>query len=313
MITFLASLITTLILALPTAPSDTFTVQSSGDTLPKMITLEWDPNDPAEQVTKYVVELDGLPLNETASTFYGMIIKDYRTYKFGVRAVNATGIGPAATLDYTVQDPGPTIRIVSPDNALAPPLPDIVDSTGQVWTLGPAQETLRNGVQVAGGRGTKLLWHNAKVYTFGLDDSWYLYEPPPGADGWIRLNTVLQPGTIVIPPPPPAPTVEQLQAEITRLNALLVSERTALLNTIEGLNRQLTQLNTEKASLQSQLNAAVNALAPLQVEVSTLQAALNTATARITAIKADVQRAINNFKSNTSGVIRNALYDAMKR
>ena len=64
----------------------------------------------------------------------------------------------------------------SPDNSTVPPLTEIVDVFGQVWTIGLANEILLNGIQASGGTGIIILYVNKKIYVFGTDNNWYLWD-----------------------------------------------------------------------------------------------------------------------------------------
>jgi hypothetical protein len=49
----------------------------------------------------------------------------------------------------------------------------IVDNALAIWTLGPGQEILRGGVQVAGGYGSQILWYQGSIYVLGDDSNWW--------------------------------------------------------------------------------------------------------------------------------------------
>jgi len=49
----------------------------------------------------------------------------------------------------------------------------VVDASGGVWTLGSNLEILRNGVQVMGGYGSKIVWHLNSIYVIGDDNNWW--------------------------------------------------------------------------------------------------------------------------------------------
>jgi hypothetical protein len=49
----------------------------------------------------------------------------------------------------------------------------IVDNTGAVWTIGSGSAILRNGVQAAGGYGSKIYWKSSTIYVLGTDANWW--------------------------------------------------------------------------------------------------------------------------------------------
>lgn len=99
--------------------------------------------------------------------------------------------------------------VPSPDGTELPPATQIVDTQGDVWTLGSGGETLRNGSHAAGGYGLSLLWAGGTLYTFASDNQWWRWtgtgwvahgpekpgsgQPPTSPDG-----TELPPATQVI-------------------------------------------------------------------------------------------------------------------
>lgn len=105
--------------------------------------------------------------------------------------MRGTGTPPAPPVPPVEPPPAAT---TSPNNSLAPPLPSIVDASGATWTIGPSKETLRNGVHIGAGYGTKLLWYNAAVYAFGTDSAWYKWGTV-----WEYIGAT-QPGTGTTPP-----------------------------------------------------------------------------------------------------------------
>jgi hypothetical protein len=78
----------------------------------------------------------------------------------------------------------------SPDGTTIPPASQIVDNAGAVWTIGSAQLILRNGVQAAGGFGSKILWKNATIYVLGTDANWWQWT----GSGWVNVGAT-QPGS----------------------------------------------------------------------------------------------------------------------
>ena len=167
----------------------------------------WDPNTEPD-VAGYLLSYGTQPGEHLSTIDVGNVTtvqfnpEPGRRYYVVVRAYNFSGYLSEKSSEATIDIPGPnspppppSTSATSPNNALVPPLANIVDSTGGVWTLGPNAETLRNGEPQHGGRGTKLLWYNGVVYTYGLDGSWYRFD-----NGWIRLNTTEQPGTVTPSP-----------------------------------------------------------------------------------------------------------------
>lgn len=60
------------------------------------------------------------------------------------------------------------------------------DANGDVWTLSPAGETLKNGVSFAGGRGSKYALVAGTIYVLGLDNQWWAVA----GDGWRSVGTL---------------------------------------------------------------------------------------------------------------------------
>lgn len=81
--------------------------------------------------------------------------------------------------------------------------PTITDRDGAVWTLGPNQETQRNGVQVGGGKGSVYKYVSQVVYTLGTDNRWYRWA----ATNWTATEFVgaNEPGGVAQPTPTPTP------------------------------------------------------------------------------------------------------------
>jgi uncharacterized membrane protein len=68
----------------------------------------------------------------------------------------------------------------SPTGTRIPVATFIVDGDLATWTLGPGQEILRDGVQVANGYGSQILWYQNSIYVLGDDYNWWLWAN----DGW---------------------------------------------------------------------------------------------------------------------------------
>jgi len=49
----------------------------------------------------------------------------------------------------------------------------IADAELKLWTLGPGQEILRDGAQVANGYGSQILWYQGAIYVLGDDNQWW--------------------------------------------------------------------------------------------------------------------------------------------
>jgi hypothetical protein len=52
----------------------------------------------------------------------------------------------------------------------------VVDGTLATWTLGPAQEILRDGVQVTNAYGSQILWYESAIYVLGDDYRWWKWS-----------------------------------------------------------------------------------------------------------------------------------------
>jgi hypothetical protein len=57
--------------------------------------------------------------------------------------------------------------------SVVPTVASVVDDTGGVWSIGPAYELQRNGVQMAGGYGYEIMWLAGHIYVVGDDYNWY--------------------------------------------------------------------------------------------------------------------------------------------
>ena len=76
----------------------------------------------------------------------------------------------------------------SANGTVVPPASQIVDSSGAVWTIDSSKRILRNGVQAAGGIGSKILWSGGNIYVLG--DDGYLWWKWTGG-GWSNVGGVL--------------------------------------------------------------------------------------------------------------------------
>jgi FG-GAP-like repeat len=61
----------------------------------------------------------------------------------------------------------------SPDRTRIPSAPLIVDTDLAVWTLGPGEQILKDGRQVAGGFASQILWYQGVIYVLGDDNNWW--------------------------------------------------------------------------------------------------------------------------------------------
>jgi glutaminyl-peptide cyclotransferase len=95
---------------------------------------------------------------------------------------------------------------VSPDGTMVPTATQIVDNVGAVWTLGANGAILRNGVQVGGGWGSKILWKNATIYVFGTDGNWWQRT----GSGWINVGSTVPGGSSASPDGTTVPTATQI-------------------------------------------------------------------------------------------------------
>jgi len=61
----------------------------------------------------------------------------------------------------------------------------IIDNAGGIWTIGSGYVILRNGVQAAGGYGSKIYWKNSTIYVLS-DVTWWKWT----GSGWQNSGTV---------------------------------------------------------------------------------------------------------------------------
>jgi hypothetical protein len=80
--------------------------------------------------------------------------------------------------------PGTSGGSPSPSGTVVPPASQIVDNLGAVWTIGANQAILRNGVQAAGGAGSKILWTSGTIYVLGTDNNWWQWN----GSGWNNVG-----------------------------------------------------------------------------------------------------------------------------
>ncbi len=129
----------------------------------------------------------------------------------GIGSVSASGslsVSPTSSTTYVLTASNSSgistqmasvtvVPAASPDGASTPPLTQLVDSSGNVWTLGSDGATLRNGVQVGGGYASQLLWYAGSIYALGRDNSWWVFNPSIGR--WASYGTT-RPGGTTTPP-----------------------------------------------------------------------------------------------------------------
>lgn len=120
--------------------------------------------------------------------------------------IKATCLGIPTTVTVPPPPPPPTSTSASPDGTAVPPAPSIIDSVGQIWTLGAPLGTafpgvllvMRNGVY-ANTYGYSLFAYGGSAYLLGGDNSWWRLD----ASGAQFVGP--KPGTVAGPPPPPPP------------------------------------------------------------------------------------------------------------
>jgi galactose oxidase-like protein len=84
----------------------------------------------------------------------------------------------------------PSGQLASPDSTTVPTAAQIVDTSGAVWTIGPNQAILRNGLQAAGGWGSKMLWTSNTIYVLGTDSNWWQWT----GSGWLNIGSTIPGG-----------------------------------------------------------------------------------------------------------------------
>jgi cation transporter-like permease len=102
--------------------------------------------------------------------------------------------------------PGGGGSSASPDGTTIPNATQIVDTVGAVWTLGANGAILRNGVQAAGGWGSKILWTSNTIYVLGSDTNWWQWT----GSGWINVGTTVPGGSSASPDGTTVPTATQI-------------------------------------------------------------------------------------------------------
>lgn len=80
--------------------SDRFVLHAQS--LPITKTFTWDANPASEQVTSYTVRLDGVVIGTPATPGQPFTIATAGAHTLSVTAANVWGVGPTATLAFTV-------------------------------------------------------------------------------------------------------------------------------------------------------------------------------------------------------------------
>ena len=92
---------------------------------------------------------------------------------------------------------GSTGGTTSPDGTMVPTsASQIVDANGAIWTIGSNAVILRNGVQAAGGYGSKIYWKNSTIYVLGTDGNWWQWT----GGGWLNVGPTTPGGAGTAPP-----------------------------------------------------------------------------------------------------------------
>jgi subtilisin family serine protease len=112
-------------------------------------------------------------------------------------------------------------NVASPNGSTVPPLAQIVDDQGSVWTLGANQLVLRNGQHAAGGYGSRIVWTDSTIYVLGTDGNWWRWT----GGGWTNVgatqpgggggNATSPDGTVV----PPASQIVDAQGAVWTIGA----------------------------------------------------------------------------------------------
>jgi hypothetical protein len=75
-------------------------------------------------------------------------------------------------------------QLASPDGTTVPTATQIVDNSAVIWTIGSNEAILRNGVQAAGGWGSKILWTSNTIYVLGIDSNWWQWT----GSNWLNVG-----------------------------------------------------------------------------------------------------------------------------
>jgi hypothetical protein len=162
------------------------------------VSLQWEAPEPnVSYFIRYGTQSGNLSSRfevGTGTTATIPNLTDGRRYYFVVYAYDATRTSPASNRVSVVVQPDPPPPAPAPAPAPSNPAPppssespstgtttppsSVVDSQGAVWTIGPGDEVLRNGVDT-GGEGLDILFYQGTIYLFGTDGNWYQWN-----DGW---------------------------------------------------------------------------------------------------------------------------------
>jgi hypothetical protein len=175
---------------------------------------------PTEYVLSGTVTLDGNPVVNALiimTDTWGDPIGSVRTNASGFysTAINPGQrgrlVGPAGstpdfhtfdgTSDLTLDFTKVTPFVVSPNDLISI---RVTDANGDLWTIGPGLETLRNGVHAGNGRGYVYKWLNGQVYVLGLNNEWWRWA---FGTSW-TLHGPTEPAPDVIPCPEPPMTID---------------------------------------------------------------------------------------------------------
>jgi hypothetical protein len=75
---------------------------------------------------------------------------------------------------------------VSADGTMAPTnSTQIVDNSGNIWTIAGGAAILKNGIPATGGYGSKIYWKSNTVYVYGTDNNWWQWT----GSGWVNIGS----------------------------------------------------------------------------------------------------------------------------
>lgn len=125
--------------------------------------------------------------------------------------VSGTPLSAAALAELRAQlgIPPPSVG-ESPNLSSLPPLTQITDDAGAVWTI-TGVDICKNGTPVYGWRGPKLYWKDRVLYAFGVSGKWFRLNRVTGE---ATIETV-DPTTPVVPmiTPPSSGTIKLVHVE----------------------------------------------------------------------------------------------------
>jgi hypothetical protein len=177
-----------------------------------------------------------------ASTGYGtrILLSQSTIYVFGTNAQWWRWTGSSWVL-YGATKPTAT----SPSGTQVPPSTQIVDTSGNVWTLASDFRVLRNGVQAAGGSSRQMLWLNQTLYVLGMDGVWWYQW---NGSGWVPYGRTAPSTTTSSTPSPSGTQVPPATQIVDGGGAVwtLASDSRVLRNGVQaagGYSRQMQWLN----------------------------------------------------------------------